>query len=200
MFCCFFVFFLVAWCFSWASSWVAPTSGEKSIQTCRHPAAPVAVGQPAPCWQGRRLVWRDRMVNVYRLEPSDGRTGPCWDESRIGGGEHQTDRTSLLSTRVHVAAAAHSDDSCYTPTTARVWLNISTMLLRYLSERKPPRTLKCWCWNAVWSLLTVCPAMQVRAATKHGEPPGQQRQRPVIWLHAIRDPHRQHRWGPQLQE
>lgn len=65
-------------------------------------------------------MWRDRMVNDYRLEPSDGRTGPCWDESRIGGGEHQTDRTSLLSTRGHVAAAAHGDDSCYTPTTARV--------------------------------------------------------------------------------
>lgn len=192
--------FLVARCFSWASSWVAPTSGEKSIQTCRHQAAPVAVGQPALCWQGRRLVRCDRMVNDLRLEPSDGRTGPCRDESsRWRWTPNRQDIFVIYSCACR---------SCCSQWWQLLNINNSSGLTRHvcqrcscaISARGYRQTFKCWCWNAVWSLLTVRAAMQVRAATKHGEPPSQQRQRPVIWLHAVRDPHQRRRRGPQLQE
>lgn len=64
-------------------------------------------------------MWRDKMLDVLRLEPTDGCTGSCPDGSGVGGGERRTDTTSRLSTRVHVAAAAHDDDSCQTLVTAR---------------------------------------------------------------------------------
>lgn len=69
--------------------------------------------------------------------------------------------------------------------------------------KKKKKKASLWnCFGQVWlrSVSLTFPASEVREAGEHGEPAGQQQQRPVLRLHAVWDHHRQQRGDPQLHQ
>lgn len=89
-------------------------------------------------------MWRDKMLDVLRLEPSDGGTGPCRDGSEIGGGERQTDRhlcylLQCMSHLLHIGMTV-ATHQCSSGSTLGVCADNAFALVK---RKVAPKTLQC---------------------------------------------------------